>query len=414
LAIAEITYRVFIALNDNPNIMPSARESTAARRRIISGAMMADVAPAQAGNPNAGARNSSSRRRVLLIVGLIALVAAIAWGVRWWTVGRFIESTDDAYLKADSVTIAPKVSGYVTDVFVADNQTVAAGTPLARLDTRQYQASLDQARATLDARAADIQRAEAELRQQHANAEQAKAQAEVSRVSLRHAQDDVQRYRPLAATGAETAERLASLVSTRDQAKATLAANLAAAKSADTQIGATEAQIAQAKAQLEAAQAQLNQSKLDLGDTTLVAPLAGRVGDRTVRVGQYVQPGTRLMTVVPVTSVYLEANFKETQVGRMRIGQPATLHVDALKGTDLHGVVESFAPGTGAQFALLPPENATGNFTKIVQRVPVRIRVDTGPQTRQVLLPGLSVTVDVDTKSATDDTDRIAAENRHE
>jgi membrane fusion protein, multidrug efflux system len=133
-----------------------------------------------------------------------------------------------------------------------------------------------------------------------------------------------------------------------------------------------------------------------------------------VRVGQYVQPGTRLMTVVPVTSVYLEANFKETQVGRMRIGQPATLHVDALKGTDLHGVVESFSPGTGAQFALLPPENATGNFTKIVQRVPVRIRVDTGPETRKVLLPGLSVTVEVDTQSASDDSRRIDAENRHE
>jgi membrane fusion protein, multidrug efflux system len=378
---------------------------------------MADVAPAQGGNPtqpDAGARGKPSRRRVLLVVGIIAVIVAAAWGARWWTVGRFVETTDDAYLQADSVTIAPKVSGYVTEVLVGDNQTVAAGAPLARLDTRQYQASQDQAKATLDARAADIQRAEADLKQQQANEEQVKAQADVSRVSLKHAEDDVQRYRPLAATGAETAERLASLVSTRDQARATLAANLAAVKSAATQVGATQAQIAQAKAQLEAAQAQLDQTKLDLNDTTLYSPLAGRVGDRTVRVGQYVQPGTRLMTVVPVESVYLQANFKETQVGRMRIGQPATLHVDALKGTELHGVVDSFAPGTGAQFALLPPENATGNFTKIVQRVPVRIRIDTGPNTRKVLLPGLSVTVDVDTKSATDDSDRIAAENRHE
>jgi membrane fusion protein (multidrug efflux system) len=351
---------------------------------------------------------------LLIIVGIVAAVVALAWGLRWWTVGRFVESTDDAYLKADSVTIAPKVSGYVTDVLVEDNQAVAAGAPLARLDRRQYQASLDQSKATLDARAADIQRAEAELRQQQANADQAKAQAEVSRVSLQHAEDDVSRYRPLVATGAESAERLASLVSTRDQARATLAANQAAARSAATQIGATQAQIVQARAQMEAAEAQLNQSKLDMNDTTLYSPLAGRVGDRSVRVGQYVQPGTRLMTVVPVQTVYLEANFKETQVGRMRIGQPATLHVDALKGTDLHGVVESFSPGTGAQFALLPPENATGNFTKIVQRVPVRIRIDTGPETRKVLLPGLSVTVDVDTKSGTDESKRIAAENRHD
>ncbi|WP_321801042.1 HlyD family secretion protein [Caballeronia sp. J97] len=375
---------------------------------------MSVTAPTHGGQPADAARGKPSRKRLLIVLGIVAAVVGVAWGARWWTVGRFIETTDDAYLKADSVSIAPKVSGYGTEVLVGDNQTVAAGAPLARLDTRQYQASLDQAKATLDARAADIQRAEAELKQQHANADQAKAQAEVSRVSLAHAEDDVTRYRPLVATGAETAERLASLVSTRDQARATLAANLAAARSASTQIGATEAQIAQARAQMEAAQAQLNQSKLDLGDTTLVSPVAGRVGDRTVRVGQYVQPGTRLMTVVPVEALYLEANFKETQVGRMRVGQPATLHVDALKGTDLHGVVESFAPGTGAQFALLPPENATGNFTKIVQRVPVRIRVDTGPLTRKVLLPGLSVTVDVDTKNATDDSHRIAAENRHD
>ncbi|SAL02394.1 secretion protein HlyD family protein [Caballeronia fortuita] len=375
---------------------------------------MSVTAPPHGGQPADAAQGKPSRKRLLIAAGIVAVIAGLAWGARWWMVGRFIETTDDAYLKADSVTIAPKVSGYITEVLVGDNQAVAAGAPLAKLDTRQYQAALDQAQATLDARAADILRAEAELKQHHANADQAKAQAEVSRVSLAHAEDDVTRYRPLVATGAETAERLASLVSTRDQARATLAANLAAARSAATQIGATEAQIAQARAQLEAAQAQMNQSKLDLGDTTLASPVAGRVGDRTVRVGQYVQPGTRLMTVVPVDALYLEANFKETQVGRMRVGQPATLHVDALKGTDLHGVVESFAPGTGAQFALLPPENATGNFTKIVQRVPVRIRVDTGPQTRKVLLPGLSVTVDVDTKNATDDSHRIAAENRHD
>ncbi|WP_118182377.1 HlyD family secretion protein [Paraburkholderia phosphatilytica] len=364
--------------------------------------------------PKAEAARRPTTRVVLIIIGLIALVVGALWLARWWTVGRFIQSTDDAYLQADSVTIAPKVSGYVTDVFVGDNQTVKAGQPLAKLDMRQYQASLDQAQATIDARAADIQRAQADILQQQANVTQAKAQQDVARVSLQHAEDDVRRYTPLVATGAETSERLASLVSTRDQARATLAANAAAVKAAQTQIGATQAQIAQAQAQVEAGQASLRQARLDLHDTTLYSPLDGRVGDRTVRVGQYVQPGTRLMTVVPVQNVYLEANFKETQVGRMRVGQPATLHIDALKGTDLHGVVDSFAPGTGAQFALLPPENATGNFTKIVQRVPVRIRIDTGPETRKVLLPGLSVTVDVDTRSANDDARRIEAENRHE
>jgi membrane fusion protein (multidrug efflux system) len=349
----------------------------------------------------------------MIAIGLLALIAAVVWGVRWWTVGRFIESTDDAYLQADSVTVAPKVSGYVTDVYVADNQPVQAGAPLVRLDTRQYQVALDQALATIDARAADIQRAQADILQQHANIAQAQAQAQVARVSAAHARAEVQRYAPLAATGAETSERLSELTSTRDQAQATLAANLAAVAAAQTQIAATTAQIAQARAQLEAAKASAQQSRLDLDNTVVRSALAGTVGDRTVRVGQYVQPGTRMLTVVPVQSAYIEANFKETQIGRMRIGQPVTLHVDALPGADLHGVVDSFAPGTGAQFALLPPENATGNFTKIVQRVPVRVRIETGPETRSVLLPGLSVTVEVDTRSARERDARIEAENRH-
>jgi membrane fusion protein (multidrug efflux system) len=353
------------------------------------------------------------RRTVLVGLGIVVLVLAAIWLARWWTVGRFIESTDDAYLQADSVTVAPKVSGYVTDVYVGDNATVKPGDPLVRLDTRQYQVALDQAQATIAARAADIQRAQADILQQHANIEQAKAQQQVARVSAQHARDEVQRYAPLAATGAETSERLSELTSTRDQALATLAANGAAVDAAKTQIAATTAQIAQARAQLDAAEASARQARLDLQDTVVRSALAGKVGDRSVRVGQYVQPGTRMLSVVPVESTYLTANFKETQVGQMRIGQPVILHVDALPGTDLHGVVDSFAPGTGAQFALLPPENATGNFTKIVQRIAVRIRIDTGPETRSVLLPGLSVTADVDTRSSRDDDKRIKAENDH-
>ncbi|WP_407655498.1 HlyD family secretion protein [Burkholderia alba] len=354
-----------------------------------------------------------SKRMILIVLGIVAFVAAAVWAARWWTVGRFIESTDDAYLQADSVTVAPKVSGYITDVYVGDNQQVKAGDPLVRLDTRQYQVSLDQALATVDSRRADIERAQADIRQQQANLEQAQAQRQVARISARHASDEVTRYAPLVATGAETAERVAELTSTRDQAQATLSANTAALDAARTQIAASTAQLAQARAQLEAAQASAAQARLDLDNTIVRSALEGKVGDRTVRVGQYVQPGTRLLTVVPVQRTYLQANFKETQIGRMRVGQPVTLTVDALPGKELHGTVDSFAPGTGSQFALLPPENATGNFTKIVQRVPVRIRVDTGTATRSVLVPGLSVTVDVDTRSARDDDRRIDAENHH-
>lgn len=362
-----------------------------------------------------GAHGPRRTRNRGWLIGLliVALVAGIVWLSHWWTIGRFIESTDDAYLQADSITVAPKISGYVTEVLVHDNETVSAGAPLARLDNRQYEASLAQAQATVDAREADLARAQADLRQQQAAVAQAQAQQQVGAVALRHAQDDVSRYTPLAATGAETSERLAGFVSTRDQARATVAANAAAVRSAQTQIDATTAQIAQARAQLEAARASLQQAQLDVHDTTLFSPIAGRIGDRAVRIGQYVQPGTRLLTVVPVQNIYLEANFKETQIGRMTPGQPATLHVDALRGVDLHGVVDSFAPGTGAQFALLPPENATGNFTKIVQRVPVRIRVEADPQTRAVLLPGLSVTVDVDTRSTHPDGRTLPAGASH-
>ncbi|OWQ46249.1 multidrug ABC transporter permease [Roseateles noduli] len=350
------------------------------------------------------AKPSSNRKPVLLAIAAAALVAAGAYGVHWWTTGRFIETTDDAYLKADSVTAAPKVGGYVTQVYVVANQAVKRGDPLVKLDARQYQAAADQSQATIDGRKADIRRFEADILQQQGQLAQTRAQAEASRLALAHAQDEVTRHTPLAATGATTAERLAELRNNRDQAVATLAAAEAAVKAADGRLKSSEAQVAQSKAQVEAAEAALRQNHLDVDDTVVRAAIDGRIGDTTVRVGQFVQPGTRMMTVVPTQDVYLVANFKETQIGRMRAGQPVTLHVDALPDLDLHGTVESFSPGTGAQFALLPSENATGNFTKIVQRVPVRIRVQLDPQAdpalRDRLLPGLSVTTDVDTRGA--------------
>ena len=357
------------------------------------------------------AKAGSRRRALLLSIGAVAAIAAVIYGVRWWTVGRFIESTDDAYLQADSVTIAPKVSGYVAEVYVTDNQAVTVGQPLVRLDRRQYQAVLEQANATIAARKADIERGAAELLQQQANIAQARAQLQGARSAETHAIEEVKRYEPLVATGAETNEKLADLVNARNQAAATVAADIAAVQAAQRQPATTQAQIEQARAQLQASEASFRQAQLDTQDTVISSTLAGRVGDRSVRVGQYAQPGTRLMTIVPVQDVYLVANFKETQIGLMRAGQPATIHVDALSGTDLHGTVVSFSPGTGSQFALLPPQNATGNFTKIVQRVPVRIHIDAGQETRAVLVPGLSVTVRVDTRSGQESAKRVEREN---
>jgi membrane fusion protein (multidrug efflux system) len=309
------------------------------------------------------------------------------------------------------MTVAPKVSGYVTEIYVNENQAVAAGQPLVRLDNRLYQAVLGQATATIAARKADVARGEAELLQQRANIAEVRAQLQGAQSSEAYAVEQVKRYEPLVSTGAETEERLAELRNARNQAAATLAIDTAALQVAERQIASTQAQIEQARAQLEATAANARQAQLDMQDTVIRSTLAGRIGDRTVRVGQYAQPGTRLMTIVPVQDLYIEANFKETQVGLMRSGQPATIHVDALPGTDLHGTVVSFSPGTGSQFALLPPQNATGNFTKIVQRVTVRIRLDAGKETRSVLIPGLSVTVHVDTRSGRDAEKRIEREN---
>jgi membrane fusion protein, multidrug efflux system len=344
-------------------------------------------------------RSVLGRRELFLGLAVAALLGVAVWAVHWWMVGRFIESTDDAYLQADTVTAAPKISGYVAQVYVTDNQHVAPGQPLMRLDNRQYQSVLEQAKATIAARKADIERGQAELLQQQANIAQARAQLQGARANEAHAIDEVKRYEPLVSSGAEMFERLADLRNARNQAAATVAADRAALLAAERQPAAIRAQIEQARAQLQVAEANAREAQLDLEDTIVRSTLAGRVGDRTVRVGQFVQPGTRLMTIVPVQDVYLEANFKETQLGRMRAGEPATIRVDALPGTELHGTVESFSPGTGSEFALLPAQNATGNFTKIVQRVPVRIRLDSGQDTHGVLVPGLSVTVHVDTRS---------------
>ncbi|VVE03630.1 multidrug ABC transporter permease [Pandoraea capi] len=338
-------------------------------------------------------------RRKKMLLGALALgiVAGLGWGAHWWFVGRFIESTDDAYLQADSMTVAPKVGGYVTEVLVRDNETVSVGQPLVRLDGRQYQAAYDEAAATVVAREADVARAQAELSQHAATIAQARAELDSARANAAYSAGQVKRYAPLVATGAETDERLAELRNTSTRADASLKSNEANLQSTQRQTDTLTAALAQAKAQLAVAQASARKAELDLADTVVKSTLAGRVGDRAVRVGQFAQPGTRLLTVVPVQNVYLTANFKETQVGHMRAGQPVTIHVDALPGEPIHGVVDSVSPGTGSQFALLPAQNATGNFTKIVQRVPVRIRLEAPESLRAVLLPGLSVTADVDT-----------------
>lgn len=353
-------------------------------------------------------------RITLVVVAAFLLVAGGIWLFRWWTHGRFVESTNDAYLQADQVVVSAKVAGTVEEVFVADNQSVRVGDPLVRIDASSSQARVEQARAQVGQARATIAQYEAQIREQQATIDQAVATVGGAEAQRRYNQTEVDRYAPLAASGAESAEKLSQMTSNRDQAVATLRQNEASATQARRRIATLHAQVAVAEAQAVQAEAQAKQAQVDVDSSLIRASIDGRVGDRQARVGLAAQVGTRLLTVVPVQSVYLVANFKETQIGLMREGQPASIKVDALDGDKIDGTVDSFSPATGATFALIPANNATGNFTKIVQRVPVRIRIDAGPEARKVLVPGLSVVVAVDTLGQKDDRRRRERETSDE
>jgi len=330
-------------------------------------------------------------------IGLgVAALAVLGGGGAYWrydSYGRYFQDTNDATIQADQVNIAAKLAGYVQKVAVEENASVQAGAPLVVIDPVDYQTKFAAAQANIGQARAAGAAAQAQAGEAQAGVALASAALQAAQAELEHASGEVARYRPLASAGAEPAEKLAALVTAQKRAAANLAAS--------------QAQLAQARQRIATVAAQGQQAQ---AHTRLVAPIAGRVTSKAVRVGQYVQPGMRLLTIVPNQSLYVVANFKETQVGLMRAGQRAEITVDALAGVTFHGTVESVTPGTGANFSLIPPQNATGNFTKIVQRVPVRIRIDAGPQARRVLVPGLSLNVKVDTNSAKDDLAAIRAE----
>lgn len=362
--------------------------------------------PPDEANPDADDKPSPLKnpkvKWTLVAIGVLVALALLGWLTYYLLVGRYLQDTNNAYLQADSVAVAPRVNGYVTAVHVRDNQIVEPGQRLLQIDPRTYTATLQQAEAAVAARQADIAAAQANVAAQRAQLAQARTQVAAAAASLRFAQAEVQRFAPLAASGADTHEHQESLRHDLERARAQHDAALAQVAGAESQIQAGSAQLEQAQAGLKQAQADADQARVAVEDTVLSSRIRGRVGDRTVQVGQFLSAGTRTMTIVPLDALYLVANFKETQVGLMRPGQPAEIEVDALSGVTLHGKVESLSPGTGSQFALLPPENATGNFTKVVQRVPVRIRLLVGEEARKVLVPGMSVEVTVDTRSARD------------
>lgn len=339
------------------------------------------------------------RRGVVLPVVLLAILGGGGYeGYRWFVEGRFLVSTDDAYVKADMSTIAAKVGGYVTAVPVVQNAHVLKGDVLATIDDGDYRNAVEAAAARIDTQDATVARIGRQVEAQQAMIDQAKAaltsaQAEGSRTTIEY-----DRASKLMQSTFGTQQRLDQALADRDRAVANVASATAGVTSALSAVDVLKAQKVEAQKTGAELVTTLDRAKRDLSFTVIRAPFDGVVGNKAVQPGEYVQTGTRLLSLVPLDSVYVEANFKETQLGRLVPGQKVTIRPDSFSNRTIEGRVESVAPASGAEFSLLPPENATGNFTKIVQRIPVRIKVPTDVAAEGILRPGLSVEVEVHTR----------------
>jgi membrane fusion protein (multidrug efflux system) len=338
------------------------------------------------------------KKRLPLIVAAVVGLALIVGGVVWWQGKQRWEATDNAFVQADTTEVSPQIDGYVVEVLVADNQRVEAGQVLIRLDDADARANLAQAEAELAALQAGVQNVDARAAQEQAMiasraaaVSQAQAQADLAR-------QQVARYGALAEKGWVSQQRIETERAGVRTAQASVAEAQAALVAEQRAAGVLGSTRTQSVATVEQARAAVEKARIALERTVIRAPVSGVVGARGVRVGQYVRPGGTILSIVPLGDTYVVANFKETQLGRLRIGQTVEIKADAFSGAPLTGHIESFAPATGSEFALIPVENATGNFTKITQRVPVRIRVDR--REGAALRPGLSVEVKVDLKSA--------------
>ncbi|MBP1884261.1 HlyD family secretion protein [Ensifer mexicanus] len=348
---------------------------------------------------------NTPRRRLLrsLLVASAAiavLVGGAEFGWQYWTTGRFEVSTDDAYVKADSTTIAPKISGYIATVLVGDNERVRAGQILARIDDRDFNVALEQVKAEVEAAKANIANKQSALVAQQSAIDAARATVDADKADHAFAEQDDKRYTELAKQGFGTVQNAQQAASRIAAARAAVTRDTAALANATKQLDVIKAELAQAQAALDKAKAAEDQAELNLSYTALVAPIDGVIGNRTLRVGQYVQAGTQLMAVVPTDAAYIVANYKETQLTDVRPGQTVEIEVDMFPGHVFKGHVDSISPASGQEFALLPPDNATGNFTKVVQRIPVKIVLDHENPVSVVLRPGMSVYPTIDTKAA--------------
>jgi membrane fusion protein, multidrug efflux system len=339
------------------------------------------------------------RQHFLLTIGAPLLLAlAIAWAVYYFTSGRFVVSTDDAYVQADSTIVASRVSGYISAVLVEDDQPVHAGQVLARIDDRDFTATLDQVRADAQAARADVDDLHAQLAQQDMLIARARATLSASTAALDLARLNQVRYRNMASIGFGSEQQSQEADAQARERSADVARDQAALATVQQQVRVLQAKLAQSQAVEDRSQAIERRAALDLSYTTIIAPIDGVIAARTIRLGQYVQAGTQLTALVPLAEVYVTANFKETQLARVHAGELVRLRADSFPGADLRGCVDSLAPASGLEFSLLPPDNATGNFTKIVQRIPVKIVLDSRQRLSGSLRPGMSVEASIDTK----------------
>ncbi len=346
------------------------------------------------------AESNSSRRSILkraLLLGLITLTAtgAAQWGRHWWTIGRFMETTDDAYVGGNVTTIAPQVPGFIGRVAVEDNQLVHAGDLLVQLDDRDYRAALAKADAAVAIQQATLTNLDATRHQHLSEIAQAEAEVNAADAEITRSRDDQARLQKLLETRAVSAQVSQQADADYKRAVAAGAKARSALESAQRHLEVIAAQKLQAEATLQQVIAARETARLDLSYTELRAPVDGIVGNRSAQVGAYASTGSRLISLVPVNGLWIDANYKESQIEGMHPGSPVSVRIDSIPGKTFTGKVASIAPATGAQFSVLPPENATGNFTRIVQRLAVRVVLD---DTSFQLRPGLSVKAEVDTR----------------
>jgi membrane fusion protein (multidrug efflux system) len=343
-------------------------------------------------------RKRRPERWILVVVLLGVLSAGVDAGWRWWRDGRFVVSTDDAYVRGDVATIATRLPGHVVAIEVRNGDRVNAGDVIAQLDDGDIVLAIAAARARIATQRAAIARLARQADTARAVVVQAEAELAGLRAADTLAQSELSRYTVLAARDHASRARLDQAQAERQRSAAALVSAEAAIATARARVEVARAEMAEAERMLPELETGLARAERDRGFASIRAPSDGIVGNRAVQPGEFVQPGARIAAVVPVTGLWIDANFKETHLARLKPGQVARIEVDALPGAMLEGRVESFSPASGAVFSLLPPENATGNFTKIVQRVPVRVSLPDVVPAPELLRPGLSVVVRIDTR----------------